>query len=86
MDREYLGSITMSTGSVYKVYMPTVGDIIDSGIDSQTVEGTHMMCALAIGMPFDVFRKLSINDGGRVAEKLVNALETFNMLGRKPTP
>ncbi len=82
MTREYLGSVTFSTGDVHKVYMPTVGELIDSEVDTSTEEGIHKMCALAIGMPFDVFKNLSIIDGGKVAEKLNDALKTLSTLGR----
>jgi hypothetical protein len=79
-DREYLGEVTLASGDKVKVYMPTIGDVFD--LDMSTSEGMYHMTAIACGMTFEEFKKLSIQDGTAICDKLGNALNVLGGLAR----
>lgn len=71
-EREYLGTVTLSTGKQVKVYMPTIGDVFN--IDWSTSEGMYAVSAVACGMTIEEFKKLPIPDGTVICDKLAEGL------------
>ncbi len=74
-EREYLGTVTLSTGAQVKVYMPVVGDLCK--IDVTKLDAVHRMIACACNMDFEEYKKMSVIDGGAIESKLSNALDVL---------
>ncbi len=81
VDREYLGVVTLSTGTKVQVHMPTIGDIF--GLDLSSIDAPLTLGAVACGMDLAEFKKLSIPDGMLIVSKLSSAIETLGLLGKE---
>ncbi len=71
--REYLGTITTSTGDQYKVYMPIVFDY--ATLDMSKPESMYRLAAKSIGISYLLFQTWSVLDSGQVMGKLSEALD-----------
>ncbi len=80
-NREYLSSVTISSGVRYKVYMPNTGDAID--IDMSNKTGMYQLVARCIGISYQELRDWPVNDTAKVADKLAAALVTLDKLRGK---
>ncbi len=80
VEREFLGVVTLSTGTKLKVYIPTIGDMY--GLDFSTGDAIFELAAKACGMGIDEYKALSIVDGMLVVSKLSNAVEALGLLGK----
>lgn len=73
--RELLGHITVSNGTRYAVYMPSVGDVAHFDYKDPTL--TSKVLATAVGIPYDEFQNWSMLDAGKVIEILNKAMKTL---------
>jgi len=78
VEREFLGTVTLSTGKQVKVYMPTIGDIFS--VDMSTMEGMYTISATACNMSLEEFKRLSAPDGMVICDKLAEGLAMIRRL------
>ncbi len=76
--REYLGDVVLSTGDKIKVYMPCIGDIFS--LDFKDPSAIYYVAASACNMHIDKFKKLTIQDGVAIVEKVGDGITAIARL------
>ena len=71
--REYIGTITTSSGINHKVYMPIVFDYADLDMTERT--SLYKLGARSIGISYLLFQTWSLPDAQSVMNKLSTAIE-----------
>ncbi len=71
--REYMGTIEISGGKTYKVYMPIVYDFTD--IILKDADAPFRLAAKSIGISYSEFQLWTLPDANRVVAKVSKALE-----------
>ena len=77
VEKEYLGTVTVNAPGQqkisYKVYMPTVGDMLN--VDTKANDFMYRIGAKAIGVSLNDYMKWSLADGMKVINLVSKGLE-----------
>jgi hypothetical protein len=71
---ELLGDVETSMGN-FKVFMPTVGEMMGAGIQTTDPKYPFKLAAVAIGVSLGEFSDWGISDAIKVLNKLSDAIE-----------